>query len=67
MNEWIRPNQAGSMLGVSAVTASRYAKQGRLDMMLTPGNQVLISRESVEEWVSRRRRVSSTVTVIEAK
>jgi len=64
MSEWIRPAEAGRLLGVSAVTASRYARQGLIESRLTPGNQVMISRPSVEEWIDRRIPVSPTVTVI---
>lgn len=67
MSEWIRPAEAAKMLGVSPVSASRYAKQGHLEMMLTPGRQVLINRQSVEDWVARRRPVGPNVTVIEPR
>ncbi len=65
--EWLRPSEAGQILGVSAVTASNYARQGLVESMLTPGNQLLIRRPSVEEWVDKHRRVpvSPNVTVIE--
>lgn len=61
MSEYIRPAEAAKMLGVSRDTVRRYANNGDLTAILTPGGQRRIDRESVEVI---RQRISSTVTVI---
>jgi excisionase family DNA binding protein len=49
------------MLGVSRDTVRRYANNGDLNAIITPGGQRRIERESVEQI---REKISSTVTVI---
>jgi excisionase family DNA binding protein len=61
MSEYIRPAEAAKMLGVSRDTVRRYANNGDLTAIVTPGGQRRIDRESVEII---RQRISSTVTVI---
>lgn len=61
MSDYIRPSEAAKMLGVSRDTVRRYANNGDLSAILTPGGQRRIERESVENI---RQRISSTVTVI---
>ena len=61
MSEYIRPAEAAKMLGVSRDTVRRYANNGDLTAIVTPGGQRRIDRESVEVI---RQRISSTVTVI---
>lgn len=61
MSEYIRPAEAAKMLGVSRDTVRRYANNGDLSAILTPGGQRRIERESVENI---RQKISSTVTVI---
>lgn len=61
MSEYVRPAVAAKMLGVSRDTVRRYAINGDLDAIITPGGQRRIDLESVEVI---RQRISSTVTVI---
>lgn len=61
MSDYIKPAEAAKMLGVSRDTVRRYADNGDLTAIKTPGGQRRIDRESVEVI---RQRVSSTVTVI---
>lgn len=61
MSEYIRPAEAAKLLGVSRDTVRRYANNGDLDAIITPGGQRRIDLESVEVI---RQRVSSTVTVV---
>jgi excisionase family DNA binding protein len=61
MSEYIRPAEAAKMLGVSRDTVRRYADNGDIAAIKTPGGQRRIDRESVEVI---RTRISSTVTVI---
>jgi len=59
--DYIRPAEAAKMLGVSRDTVRRYANNGDLAAIKTPGGQRRIERESVELI---RQKISSTVTVI---
>jgi excisionase family DNA binding protein len=61
MSDYIRPAEAAKMLGVSRDTVRRYANNGDLTAIMTPGGQRRIDRESVEVI---REKISSTVTVI---
>lgn len=61
MSEYIQPGEAAKMLGVSRDTVRRYANNGDLNAIITPGGQRRIERESVEQI---RDKISSTVTVI---
>lgn len=61
MSEYIRPAEAAKLLGVSTDTVRRYADNGAITAIKTPGGQRRIQRESVEVI---RTRISSTVTVI---
>ena len=61
MSEYIRPAEAAKMLGVSRDTVRRYANNGDLTAIKTPGGQRRIDRESVEVI---REKISPTVTVI---
>jgi excisionase family DNA binding protein len=61
MSDYIRPAEAAKMLGVSRDTVRRYANNGDLTAIITPGGQRRIDRESVEVI---REKISSTVTVI---
>lgn len=61
MSEYIRPSEAAKMLGVSRDTVRRYANNGDLTAIVTPGGQRRIDRESVEII---RQKISPTVTVL---
>jgi excisionase family DNA binding protein len=61
MSDYIRPAEAAKMLGVSRDTVRRYANNGDLTAIMTPGGQRRIDRESVEVI---RQKISPTVTVI---
>jgi excisionase family DNA binding protein len=61
MSEYIRPAEAAKMLGVSTDTVRRYANNGDITAIKTPGGQRRIDRESVEVI---REKISPTVTVI---
>jgi excisionase family DNA binding protein len=66
MTEYIKPGKAAEMLGVSRDSIRRYADSGQIDAITTPGGQRRIDRQSVDEIIGRRVRISSTVTIIEA-
>jgi len=55
------------MLGVSRDAIRRYSDAGRIDAIVTPGGHRRIDRESVDAYIVRRTRISSTVTIIEHK
>jgi len=65
MAEYIRPGEAAEMLGVSRDAIRRYSDAGRIDAIVTPGGHRRIDRESVDAYIVRRTRISSTVTIIE--
>ena len=65
MAEYIRPGEAAELLGVSRDAIRRYSDAGRIDAIVTPGGHRRIDRESVDAYLTRRTRVSSTVTIIE--
>ena len=65
MAEYIRPGEAAEMLGVSRDAIRRYSDAGRIDAIVTPGGHRRIDRESVDAYLTRRTRISSTVTIIE--
>ena len=67
MSEYIKPGQAADMLGVSRESVRKYVDLGLLEGIKTPGGQRRIARESVEGVIERRKPVSSTVTIIEAR
>jgi excisionase family DNA binding protein len=66
MTEYIKPGKAAEMLGVSRDSIRRYADSGQIEAITTPGGQRRIVRQSVDEIIGRRVRISSTVTIIEA-
>jgi len=65
MAEYIRPGEAAELLGVSRDAIRRYSDAGRIDAIVTPGGHRRIDRESVDAYLTRRTRISSTVTIIE--
>jgi len=65
MAEYIRPGEAAELLGVSRDAIRRYSDAGRIDAIVTPGGHRRIDRESVDAYLTKRTRVSSTVTIIE--
>lgn len=66
MPRYVRPQLAAQMMGVTPSTATAYAKRGLLPYVETPGGQVRIDVDAIPELMSRRKRASSTVTVIES-
>lgn len=67
MTEYIKPGKAAEQLGVSRDSIRRYVESGVLDAIITPGGQRRIDQASVDSVIQRRRRVSPTVTIIEAE
>jgi excisionase family DNA binding protein len=65
MSEIITPGEAAKILGVSTDTVGRYLDLGIIEGHRTPGGQRRVNRDSVESVI--RTRVSSTVTIIEAR
>jgi excisionase family DNA binding protein len=66
MTDYIKPNEAAQMLGVSRESIRRYVDAGLIDAIKTPGGQRRIDRASVQDVIAARRPISSTVTIIEA-
>jgi len=62
---YIRPGEAAEMLGVSTDAIRRYSNAGTIEAIVTPGGHRRIDRESVDAYLTRRTRISSTVTIIE--
>ena len=67
MTEYIKPGKAAELLGVSRDSIRRYVDSGAIAGITTPGGQRRIDRQSVDSIIDRRVRVSSNVTIIEAK
>jgi excisionase family DNA binding protein len=67
MTEYIKPGEAAELLGVSRDSIRRYVDSGHLDGITTPGGQRRIDRQSLDQIIGKRVRISSTVTVIEAQ
>ena len=67
MAEYIRPGEAAELLGVSTDAIRRYSDAGSIAAIVTPGGHRRIDRESVDAYITKRTRVSSTVTIIERK
>ena len=67
MTEYIKPGKAAEMLGVSRDSIRRYVDNGQIGGITTPGGQRRIDRQSVDEIIGKRIRISSTVTIIEAE
>lgn len=65
MPTYLRPKLAAEMMGVTPATATAYAKRGLLPYVETPGGQVRIDVDAIPELMSRRKQISTTVTVIE--
>jgi excisionase family DNA binding protein len=55
------------MLGVSRDSIRRYVESGALEAITTPGGQRRIDSASVEHVIQGRRKISPTVTIIEAE
>jgi excisionase family DNA binding protein len=67
MTEYIKPGEAAELLGVSRDSIRRYVDNGQIDGITTPGGQRRIDRQSLNEIIGKRVRISSTVTIIEAE
>jgi excisionase family DNA binding protein len=67
MTEYIKPGEAAELLGVSRDSIRRYVDKGQIDGITTPGGQRRIDRQSLDEIIGKRVRISSTVTIIEAE
>jgi excisionase family DNA binding protein len=67
MTEYIKPGKAAEMLGVSRDSIRRYVDNGQIHGITTPGGQRRIDRQSLDEIIGKRTRISSTVTIIEAE
>jgi excisionase family DNA binding protein len=67
MTEYIKPGEAAELLGVSRDSIRRYVDSGQIDGITTPGGQRRIDRQSLDEIIGKRVRISSTVTIIEAE
>ena len=66
MPDYLKPGDAARILNVSRESIRRYTDLGLLEAFKTPGGQRRISAESVDFLIQARKRVSSTVTTIEA-
>jgi excisionase family DNA binding protein len=66
MTEYIKPGKAAEMLGVSRDSIRRYVESGALEAITTPGGQRRIDSASVDNVIQGRRKISPTVTIIEA-
>jgi len=47
--QFVKPWEAGNILGVSRHTIYRWIRQGRLTGYKTPGGRLMVSREEVEK------------------
>lgn len=62
----LSPGAAANVLGVNTSTIARYLDLGLLEGHTLPSGQRRITAESLEAVLSKRNRLSSTVTIIEA-
>lgn len=54
MDEMITTSEAGQLLGVSGQTVRRLVHGNKLIAMRTEGNQIRISKNSVEKYIQSR-------------
>ncbi len=60
-NEWLTLDQASRRLGVHPTTLRRWANQGAIDVLLTPGGHRRFHRADLERFQRERRRTGLPV------
>ena len=62
MPNYVTPKKAGALMHVSAATAKKYARLGKLPWILTPGGQIRIDADAIQALMdeSQQRWQAST-------
>jgi excisionase family DNA binding protein len=54
---WLTIKQAAAMLGIHSTTLRRWADEGQLPVLLTPGGHRRFSKNDIERFTEERRRL----------
>ena len=62
-DEWVSLSKAASLLGIHSTTLRRWADDGQIPFMLTPGGHRRFSLADINQFAANRRQVQSPGTI----